>query len=134
MKLTSSDARRFGISTINDTARLYRYFDATSQAEYLYQCIEETIHRDLRDEIGFWRYGAEGPPPTDIDQQSSGADVWNCHRAWQNIIHLRRFTKNFIAATISSFATKSRSEIDIRHPMTIFVYISHRMKEESRVG
>jgi hypothetical protein len=37
----------------NDTARLYRYFDATAQAEYLYRCIEETIHRDLRDEIGF---------------------------------------------------------------------------------
>jgi len=37
----------------NETARLYRYFDATAQAEYLYRCIEETIHRDLRDEIGF---------------------------------------------------------------------------------
>jgi hypothetical protein len=29
------------------------YFDATAQAEYLYRYIEETIHRDLRDEIGF---------------------------------------------------------------------------------
>jgi len=42
-----------GMIVHNDTARLYRYFDATTQAEYLYQCIEETIHRDLRDEIGF---------------------------------------------------------------------------------
>jgi hypothetical protein len=42
-----------GMTVQNDTARLYRYFDATSQAEYLYRCIEETVHRDLRDEIGF---------------------------------------------------------------------------------
>lgn len=42
-----------GMVVHNDTARLYCYFDATAQAEYLYQCIEETIHRDLRDEIGF---------------------------------------------------------------------------------
>ena len=42
-----------GMTVQNDTARLYRYFDATSQVEYLYRCIEETVHRDLRDEIGF---------------------------------------------------------------------------------
>jgi hypothetical protein len=42
-----------GMVVHDDTARLYRYFDATAQAEYLYRCIEETIHRDLRDEIGF---------------------------------------------------------------------------------
>jgi hypothetical protein len=42
-----------GMTVHNDTAPLYRYFDATPQAEYLYRCIEETIRRDLRDEIGF---------------------------------------------------------------------------------
>lgn len=42
-----------GMTVQNDTAHLYRYFDATAQAEYLYRCIEETIQRDLRDEIGF---------------------------------------------------------------------------------
>jgi hypothetical protein len=42
-----------GMTVSNDTLHLYRYFDATAQAEYLYQCIEETIHRDLRDEIRF---------------------------------------------------------------------------------
>ena len=42
-----------GMIVQNDTAHLYRYFDATAQAEYLYRCIEETVHRDLRDEIGF---------------------------------------------------------------------------------
>jgi len=42
-----------GMIVHNQTAGLYRYFDATAQAEYLYKCIEETIHHDLRDEIGF---------------------------------------------------------------------------------
>lgn len=42
-----------GMTVQNNTAHLYRYFDATAQAEYLYRCIEETVHQDLRDEIGF---------------------------------------------------------------------------------
>lgn len=42
-----------GMTVQNDTASLYRFFDATALAEYLYRCIEEAIHRDLRDEIGF---------------------------------------------------------------------------------
>ena len=42
-----------GMTVHNDTASLYRYFDATPQAEYLYRCIEETIRHDLRDELGF---------------------------------------------------------------------------------
>lgn len=37
----------------NDTARLYRYFDATALAEYLYACVAETIRKDLKEELGF---------------------------------------------------------------------------------
>jgi hypothetical protein len=37
----------------NATAHLYRFFDATAQVEYLYRCIQETIRKDLREEIGF---------------------------------------------------------------------------------
>src|SRR5260370_124718 len=36
----------------NATAHLYRFFDATAQGEYLYRCIQETIRKDLREEIG----------------------------------------------------------------------------------
>jgi hypothetical protein len=42
-----------GMVVNSDTAHLYRYFDATAQTEYLYRCIEETIRRDLKEEIGF---------------------------------------------------------------------------------
>jgi len=37
----------------NETVDLYRYFDATPFAEYLYHCVQETLRRDLKDEIGF---------------------------------------------------------------------------------
>jgi Fic family protein len=37
----------------NDTVRLYRYFDATAPAEYLYEKVIETVRVDLRDEIAF---------------------------------------------------------------------------------
>jgi Fic family protein len=42
-----------GMTVRNATAHLYRFFDATAQAEYLYRCIQETIRKDLREEIGF---------------------------------------------------------------------------------
>jgi Fic family protein len=40
----------------NDTADLYRYFDVTVQTEYLFDCIEDAITRDLKAEIGFLKF------------------------------------------------------------------------------
>jgi hypothetical protein len=37
----------------NQTAHLYKFWDATMFAEYLYDCVAETIRTDLREEIGF---------------------------------------------------------------------------------
>lgn len=37
----------------NQTVHLYRFWDATTFAEYLYDCVAETIRTDLREEIGF---------------------------------------------------------------------------------
>jgi Fic family protein len=36
-----------------ETADHYRYFDATTQAEYLYDRVAETIHKDLAEELDF---------------------------------------------------------------------------------
>jgi hypothetical protein len=41
------------LTVLNKTDRLYRYFDATAQAEYLYEAVAETIRKDLREEIEF---------------------------------------------------------------------------------
>lgn len=39
----------------NDTADLYRYFDCTEEAEFLYACVARTIEHDLPEEIDYLR-------------------------------------------------------------------------------
>jgi Fic/DOC family len=39
----------------NDTADLYRYFDCTEAAEFLYACVRRTVERDLPGEIDYLR-------------------------------------------------------------------------------
>lgn len=39
------------IDVLNETINLYRYFDATRMAEYLYECIDTTIDRELKAEL-----------------------------------------------------------------------------------
>jgi Fic family protein len=41
------------VEVLNDTAHLYRYFDATRLAEFLYDKLAETIETDLRQEVDF---------------------------------------------------------------------------------
>ncbi len=43
-------------TVLNDTADLYRYFDATTQTEYLFDCIDDTISRDLKTELEFLKF------------------------------------------------------------------------------
>ena len=37
----------------NDTSDLYRYFDCTEAAEFLYRCVEETVEKDVPHEIEY---------------------------------------------------------------------------------
>lgn len=41
------------VEVLNDTIDLYRYFDATKQAEFLYACVEETVNKTLPEEISY---------------------------------------------------------------------------------
>jgi len=41
------------VEVTNDTADLYRYFDATQQAEFLYECVEQTIQVNLPQEVDY---------------------------------------------------------------------------------
>lgn len=41
------------IKVENETANLYRYWDATPFAEFLYHCVNETVNRDLVEELRF---------------------------------------------------------------------------------
>lgn len=41
------------VEVLNATADLYRYFDATAQAEFLFYCVEETVDKTLPEEVGY---------------------------------------------------------------------------------
>lgn len=41
------------VDVLNETINLYRYFDATKQAEFLYECIKETIKKTLPEEVNY---------------------------------------------------------------------------------
>lgn len=41
------------VEVLNDTGDLYRYFDATAHAEFLYRCVAETVQTDLPAEVAY---------------------------------------------------------------------------------
>jgi len=43
------------VEVLNDTADLYRYFDCTEEAEFLYACVKRTVEYDLPHEIDYLR-------------------------------------------------------------------------------
>jgi hypothetical protein len=44
---------RNNVEVTNQTAHLYRYFDATKATEFLAQCVLETVEKDLPEEIAY---------------------------------------------------------------------------------
>ena len=47
------------VEVLNETADLYRYFDCTGEAEFLYSCVARTVERDLPREIDYLRRNDE---------------------------------------------------------------------------
>lgn len=41
------------VDVLNETIDLYRYFDATKQAEFLYSCVQQTIEDTIPAEVGY---------------------------------------------------------------------------------
>lgn len=41
------------VRVLNETVNYYRFFDATAHAEFLYRCVEQTIDRDLPQEVAY---------------------------------------------------------------------------------
>jgi Fic family protein len=46
---------KHNVTILNETIDLYRYYDLTRQAEYLYQCVETTIDQTIPDELDYLR-------------------------------------------------------------------------------
>jgi hypothetical protein len=47
------------VELLNETADLYRYFDCTEEAEFLYACVRRTVEQDLPREIDYLRHHDE---------------------------------------------------------------------------
>lgn len=43
------------VEVLNETINLYRYFDATKQAEFFFACVEETVNKTLPEEVDYLR-------------------------------------------------------------------------------
>jgi len=41
------------VEVLNETINLYRYFDATKQAEFFFKCVEETVNKTLPEEVEY---------------------------------------------------------------------------------
>lgn len=41
------------VEILNETIDLYRYFDATKQAEFFFECVDETVNKTLPDEVEY---------------------------------------------------------------------------------
>ncbi len=41
------------VNILNDTTDFYRFFDATVHVEFLYDCVRQTIEKELPEEAGF---------------------------------------------------------------------------------
>jgi len=41
------------VEVLNETIDLYRYFDATKQVEFLFECVEETVNKTLPEEVSY---------------------------------------------------------------------------------
>ncbi|MEA2011932.1 MAG: hypothetical protein U9O87_02435 [Verrucomicrobiota bacterium] len=47
------------IKVTNETADYYRYFDATLQSEFLYDCVQDTIQNIIPEEVKYLKYYEE---------------------------------------------------------------------------
>ncbi|MBW6490088.1 MAG: Fic family protein [Lentimicrobium sp.] len=47
------ETKDHNVEVLNETIDYYRYFDATSQAEFLYDCVNETIQHIIPDEVNY---------------------------------------------------------------------------------
>ncbi len=45
--------REGNVEVLSETADYYSFFDATAHAEFLYECVEQTVEKDLPEEIAF---------------------------------------------------------------------------------
>lgn len=98
----------------NETADLYRYFDATRMCEYLYDCVRKTIDNELKEELEtlstFARARAALDANFDLPEKQKNLLLklcWQGHgtlSATKRAAHFREYSDEDIAAMIAVIA------------------------------
>lgn len=90
------------VEVLNETADYYRYFDATRHAEFLYECVQETIEQDLPNEVKYLEAYDRfvGRVQALVDMPSSTLDfLWRFLQQNQGKLSKRARAKEFAALT-----------------------------------
>lgn len=90
------------VQVLNDTADYYRYFDATAHAEFLYECVEQTVEHDLPDEVAhlqaYDRFARAVENIVDMPNQQIEL-LWHFLRQGKGVLSKRARTNEFAALT-----------------------------------
>jgi hypothetical protein len=92
------------VQVLNDTVDYYRYFDATAHAEFLYECVEQTLEHDLPDEIAHLQaYDRFARAVEDIvDMPNQKIDLlWHFLQQGKGVLSKRASADEFAALTES---------------------------------
>jgi Fic/DOC family protein len=88
------------VQVLNDTADYYRYFDATAHAEFLYECVEQTVEHDLPDEVAhlqaYDRFSQAVQNIVDMPNQKIDL-LWHFLRQGKGVLSQRTRTNEFSA-------------------------------------
>lgn len=90
------------VQVLNDTADYYRYFDATAHAEFLYECVEQTVEHDLPDEVAhlqaYDRFAHTVQNIVDMPNQKIDL-LWHFLQQSSGLLSRRARTNEFAALT-----------------------------------
>jgi hypothetical protein len=90
------------VQVLSDTADYYRYFDATAHAEFLYECVEQTVEHDLPDEVAhlqaYDRFARAVENIVDMPNQQIEL-LWHFLQQGKGVLSKRARTGEFAALT-----------------------------------
>lgn len=99
--------KEHNVEVLNETIHLYKYFDATSQAEFLYECVEETLEKIIPEEVNYLRKYDEFKKFIDDEFEMPDKLIANLSRYLEQnggVLSKKRRQKEFAALTDEELA------------------------------
>lgn len=106
--ITWKPTQEGNVEILNNTKDLYRYFDATLQAEFLYECVAQTVLKTLPEEVQY------------LENHAKMRDFLEMHfdmpdKSMENLIGFLRQNKGALSkrATSKEFKNLTQNEIEM---------------------